>query len=175
MEIVMMNALVSSSINLKSSLLILLILLLLSGCQEGVDTQDGVEASVASQKAEAEGGKGEATVIMEGEKLPVRRLDCNFRERGQNIMVYFDLEPRGYVDLFVASDPGHDSKSPKVTLRLPTALGDERGFDLWKSEAEENLPLTETGVSGTFEIEGVDRGYGSRETALLEVDVTCPK
>jgi len=161
---------IGNIVKLTSSLFILLAS---TGCQDSVDTQD-VESMTEPKEAEKEKVEAEATVIMDGEALPIRRVSCKVLERGQNIMIAFDLEPRQYVDLFIVSNPSYDKLSPKVTLRLPTELKDESGFDLWKSEGEEALPMTETGVNGTFEIEGEDIGYGLREPAMLEVNVTCP-
>jgi len=170
----MSNNVSSNAVRLMSGLFFMLILIAFTGCQDGVDTQSGIEAAGASKKATAEKEKGKATVIMDGKELPVSHLVCNFRERGDIIAINFDLEPRGYTDLNIEAPPSHDRQSPRVTLRLATELNDERGFDLWKSEEEKNLPITETGVSGTFEIEGEDRGHGARESAMLEVNVVCP-
>jgi len=168
----MNNKVADGAVKFRSSLFFMLVLLAFSGCQNSVDPQSGAEAAGASKKATT--NKVNATVTINGKELPVSHLVCNFRERSQNVNINFDLEPKGYTDLFIEATPRHDRKSPRVTLRLATELNDERGFDLWKSEEEENLPITETGVSGTFLIEGEDRGYGAREAVMLEVNAVCP-
>jgi len=147
-------------------------LIILGGCQ-----QDRSDAGQPAAKGGERIAQAQAKIVFDGEELPISRVSCAISEARQSLRVIFDMEPEHFLDLRVLGNPAHLRERPQVTLKLPTELDAPQGFDLWRSSDEENLPILDTGVNGSFMIEGENigsRGSGVRDAGLLEVNITCP-
>jgi len=146
--------------------LLLFALLAFGGCQ-----QDRGGNSQTAAKGGATGGEPQASVVFKGEELPITRVSCTLQKERQTIKVTFNIEPDGWMNLTIMGQPQFDRQSPHVALKLPGKISGTQDF--WRSEEEESLAFSDTGVNGSFLIERVNKDPDDNEPGLLEVNVVC--